>query len=282
MEIRKASRKKVKMKMGISAISGGGKTLSALLLAYGITNNWEKIVVIDTENKSAELYADRGGYYVLPLEAPFTPEKYINAITAAEHNKFEVIIIDSISHEWEGKGGILEISNEMSGNSYTNWAKLTPRHRAFVDKLLQCDAHVITTVRRKQDYELVTNEKGKLAPQKAGLKEITRDGFEYELTINFELDTKHMVSVSKDRTGLFMDKPEFVITPETGKQILDWCNLGIDVEAERKKTLLSILSEVEAIKTIEEIVTVWNKYPAFREDKTFNEAIKLKKSSLTK
>src|SRR3546814_8615643 len=97
----------------------------------------------------------------------------------------------------------------MTGNSYTNWAKLTPRHQAFIDAILQSKCHVITTVRRKQDYDMVTNDKGKLMPQKVGLKEVTRDGFEYELTLNIELDAKHNSSVSQDRTGLFTGKPEF-------------------------------------------------------------------------
>src|SRR3546814_10928373 len=141
----------------------------------------------------------------------------------------EVIIIDSITHGWDGKGGILEISNSKTGNSYTNWAKLTPRHQAFIDAILQSKCHVITTVRRKQDYDMVTNDKGKLMPQKVGLKEVTRDGFEYELTLNIEFDEKHKASVSKDRTGLLTGIPEFVLTAVTVKIILDCCDRGEDI-----------------------------------------------------
>jgi hypothetical protein len=245
MELKKAIKKQVKLRLGISAVSGGGKTYSGLLLAYGITNDWNKIAVIDTENDSASLYADLGDYNVISLQAPYTPERYIESIKACENAGIDVIIIDSISHEWEGKGGILEISNTMTGNSFTNWAKLTPRHQAFIDSILQSKCHVITTVRRKQDYDMSKDQNGKISVQKAGLKEITREGFEYELTVNFELDTKHNVSVSKDRTNLFMGKPEFIITPETGKKIIDWCNSGVNEFELLKSKIKDCKNEVE-------------------------------------
>lgn len=227
--LRKATRQKAKIRLGLSAVSGGGKTYSALIIAKGIAGDWNKVAIIDTENGSADLYSHLGDYNVLSLAAPFTPENYIKAIKDCENADMEVIIIDSITHEWDGKGGILEISNNMVGNSYTNWASLTPRHQAFIDAILQSKCHIITTVRRKQDYELTTNDKGKLTPVKIGLKEVTREGFEYELTINFELDIKHNVTASKDRTGLFMGKPQFVPSEETGAIIKEWCESGQDV-----------------------------------------------------
>lgn len=229
MQFQTASRKKAKIKLGLSAVSGGGKTYSALLIAFGITGDWSKIGVIDTENKSAELYSHLGNYQTLPLEAPYSPERYIEAIKAGEKAGFEVIIIDSITHEWDGKGGIIDISNSMSGNSFTNWAKLTPRHQAFIDTILQSPCHIITTVRRKQDYEMTKDSSGKLQVQKAGLKEVTREGYEYELTVNLELDQNHNATSSKDRTGLFAGKPHFTPSSETGKLIKDWCELGIEV-----------------------------------------------------
>ena len=234
--LRKATRQKAKIRLGLSAVSGGGKTYSAILIAKGLSKgDLTKVAIIDTENGSADLYANLGEYNVLTLESPFTPEKYINAIKECENAGMEVIIVDSITHEWDGKGGILEISNSMTGNSYTNWAKITPRHNAFIDSILQSKCHIITTVRRKQDYEMVTNDKGKLMPQKVGLKEVTREGFEYELTLNLELDTKHNASCSKDRTGLFSDGLEFVPSEETGKLLYDWCENGVEPETSEDK-----------------------------------------------
>lgn len=228
MKLTKATRKKVKLRLGLSAVSGGGKTYSALLLAKGLVGDLSKVAVIDTENGSASLYAHLGEFSTIELSAPYTPERYIEAIQACEAAEIECIIIDSITHEWDGKGGVIDISNSMTGNSFTNWAKLTPRHQAFIDAILQSPCHIITTVRRKQDYEMTKDSSGKTKVEKAGLKEVTREGFEYELTVNFNLDEKHNCTASKDRTGLFMDKPQFTISEATGKTIIEWCESGVD------------------------------------------------------
>ena len=225
MTLRKATRQKAKIRLGLSAPAGGGKTLSALLIASGMTS-WDKIALIDTENGSGDLYSHLGEYNVLSLDAPYTPERYVEAIQQCEKAGMEVIIIDSITHEWDGKGGILEIHSSMTGNSFTNWASITPRHQKFINAILSSPCHIITTVRRKQDYEMTKDGNGKIKVEKVGLKEITREGFEYELTVNLELDIKHNAKSSKDRTGLFMDQPEFVPSVATGKLILDWCNSG--------------------------------------------------------
>jgi hypothetical protein len=165
----------------------------------------------------------------------------------------ECIVVDSITHEWDGKGGLLEIHSQMTGNSFTNWASLTPRHQKFIDAILQSKCHVITTVRRKTDYEINKDGNGKTQVTKAGLKEITRDGFEYELTVNFNLDERHNCTISKDRTGLFIDKPFFTITEETGELIKKWCEDG-DVQINPITSSISILM---ACKTLPELQDAW-------------------------
>lgn len=256
LQLKKATRKQVKLRLGMSAVSGGGKTMSALLLAYGMTGDWTKIAVIDTENGSASLYSHIGEFNVIDLTSPFNPERYVESIKACEDGGMEVIILDSITHEWDGKGGILDISNSMTGNSYTNWAKITPRHDAFINSMLQSKCHIISCVRRKQDYEMTKGSDGKLKVEKVGLKEITRDGFEYELTLNFNLEINHQATASKDRTGLFIDQPGFVITSETGKQLIEWCNSGdvnnIEVIEDPKPIKLSQIA-IDKLITIEEI-----------------------------
>jgi len=224
MQLRKATRKKAKIRLGLSAVSGGGKTYSAILIAKGLCGDLSKVAVIDTENGSADLYAHLGDFNVLPLTAPFTPERYIEAIRSCEAAGMEVIIVDSISHEWDGKGGCLEIVEQLGGK-YQDWAKVTPRHQAFLEAILHSSSHVITTVRRKQDYEMV-KDGNRIKIEKGGLKEITREGFEYELTINLEMDTNHNASASKDRTNLFMGKPSFVPSEKTGETIAQWCEQG--------------------------------------------------------
>ena len=273
MQLKKATRKQVKLRLGLSAVSGGGKTYSALLLAYGMTDDWTKVAVIDTENGSASLYSDLGDFNVIDLEAPYTPERYIEAIKACENAGMEVIIIDSITHEWDGKGGILEISNSMTGNSFTNWAKLTPRHDAFINSILQSKCHIISSVRRKQDYEMTKGSDGKVKVEKAGLKEITREGFEYELTLNFNLEINHFATASKDRTGLFMDKPSFIISPETGRELIRWCNSGVDEK-------LEAIKEISEVSNKEEMGQVWTKYKSLQTNEEFVKAKDKRKQEL--
>jgi hypothetical protein len=228
--LRKATRQKAKIRLGMSAVSGAGKTFSSLLVAKGLVGSWDKIAVIDTEN-SADLYTHLGDFNVLILRQPFSPERYIEAINECVKAGMECIIIDSITHEWDGKGGCLEIVDSLGGK-YQDWAKVTPRHQNFIDAIVQCPVHVITTVRRKQDYEMTKDNNGKIKVEKGGLREITREGFEYELTVNLELNTGHMARASKDRTSLFSGKPEFVPTEETGLLIKNWCEQGEEVSHE--------------------------------------------------
>lgn len=236
MQLRKATRKKAKLRLGLSAVSGAGKTMSALLIASGMTT-WDKIALIDTENGSGDLYSHLGDYNVITLTAPFTPERYIQAIKSCEDAGMEVIIIDSITHEWDGKGGILEIHGKMTGNSFTNWNTVNPRHTAFINSILESKCHVITTVRRKQEYELSKDSQGKSQVNKLGMKEVTREGWEYEVTANLELDINHNATSSKDRTGLFDGKPAFTPSAETGKMLLAWCEMGEDVPQPVKELL---------------------------------------------
>jgi hypothetical protein len=257
MKLRKATRQKAKIRLGLSAVSGGGKTYSALLIAHGICGDWEKIAIIDSENSSADLYAHLGNFNVLPLTAPFTPEKYVESIKECEKAGMEVIIVDSISHEWDGKGGCLEIVESLGGR-YQDWAKVTPRHQSFIDAITQSTSHIITTVRRKQDYEMIKDNNGKLKVEKAGLKEVTREGFEYELTINLEMDINHNATASKDRTGLFMNKPAFVPNEKTGELIRQWCELG--EEAFHVQPGSEWHDRVQQCTTQKELVELYNKF----------------------
>lgn len=274
MQIKKAQRKQIKLKVGFSGASGFGKTYSALLMGHGMVKDWNKIVVIDTENGSADLYSDLGGYSTLTLEAPFTPERYIQAIHCCENAGFELIVIDSITHEWEGKGGCLEIMESLGGK-YQDWAKVTPRHRAFIECILQSPCHIFTTVRRKQEYEMSKGENGRVTVTKTGTKEVTREGFEYELTLNFEfLNDKHLVKASKDRTGIFSERPEFVITEKTGSELLAWSESGAN-------ELIDAIGEVIKSTTVESLTAVWQNHPSLHKNKAFVDEVKKHRQSLT-
>lgn len=218
----------------MSGPSGSGKTYSALLLAKGLTDSWNKIALIDTENKRGDLYSDLGEYNIITLEAPFTPERFIEAIATCKAAGMEVIIIDSLSHEWEGAGGCLESNEKLAaskykGNTWAAWNETTPRHQRLISAIIATPCHIINTMRSKTDVIQTEDKKIK----KVGLKPIQREGFEYEMTISFDLDRDtHCAVVGKDNTHLFEGKDPFVITPETGLMIKQWSESGVvDLEA---------------------------------------------------
>ena len=227
MEIRKAERRKAKLRLGIASVSGGGKTYSSLLLAFGLGG---KVGLVDTENGSGDLYAHLGEYSVITLAAPYTVAKYREAMKAFEDAGYNTIILDSLSHAWAGEGGLLDKQGKMAdagGNSYAAWRKVTPDHNALVEAMLQSPAHIIATMRSKQEYVLEENEKGKKVPRKVGMAPVQRDGMEYEFTIMMDIAVDHTAATTKDRTGLF-DGQYFKITVDTGKKLAAWLESGKD------------------------------------------------------
>lgn len=234
--IRKAERSLSKLRIGLAGPSGSGKTYSALLLAHGLAE-WEHIAIIDTENGSADLYSHLGPYNVLTLEKPFSPDRYIDAIKAAEEAEMKVIIIDSITHEWNGQGGILEMQDKLGGR-FQDWAKVTPIHNRFIQAILTSKAHIITTVRSKTDYAMSNEGGGKSKVQKVGMKPETREGFEYEMTVAFDLNINNMATISKDRTGQYPRDAAFIITEDIGKDLAKWAESGIDYVAKIEALLI--------------------------------------------
>lgn len=252
MQIRKAERKKAKLRLGIAAPSGAGKTYSALLMAFGIGG---KVGLIDTEHGSGDLYAHLGEYDVIGIEAPYTVAKYIEAIRAFEAAGYTTIIIDSLSHAWAGDGGLLDkqgkLADRPGANSYAAWRSVTPDHNALVDAMLQSPAHIIATMRAKQDYVLEVNDKGKQTPRKVGMAPVQRDGMEYEFTVMLDIDMSHVASASKDRTSLF-DGRLFKISQATGKELLTWLDTGSDVPK-----FDEILRSISGAETLEILKSAW-------------------------
>lgn len=249
MDLRKTNRSQAKIRLALQGPSGSGKTYSSLLIAHGLCKDWSKIAVIDTENKSADLYAHLGDYYVITLTAPFTPERYAEAIDTCEQAEMEVIIIDSLSHEWEGDGGILETHSQMIGNSFTNWSKVTPRHNALVQRMLSSKAHIIATVRSKQEYVLA-EKNGKQVPEKVGMKGIQRDGLEYDFTIVFELDITNRASCTKDRTQQFSKNIPYILNEKIGERITMWCTEIKPKDDKYIRDLINTCKSVDALKTL--------------------------------
>src|ERR1019366_1103532 len=266
MKLEQASRKKVKLRLNIASPSGFGKTYSALLIAYGIAGNWQDIAVVDTENDSASLYSHLGPYNTLPLSPPHSPERYIRAIKTCEDAGMQLIILDSITHVWKGQGGLLEYQNALGGR-YQDWAKATPLYQQWLNRILQSKCHIITTNRKKQGYNMIT-EGNKTKVEKAGLDDEIRDGYEYEMTVALEIiNDNHMARASKDRTQLFSNKPEFVISIETGKAILDWCNQGMEplsIDEQIQANTDEIIKRVESCKTVNELIGLYKLYPKYQ------------------
>lgn len=235
---KKAERKAVKLKLAMTGPSGSGKTFSALRLAKGFGG---KVAVIDTENESSSLYSDRFDFDVLNLEPPFTCDKYIKAINGAVEAGYSTVIIDSITHAWAGEGGILDRKGQKDakgGNSYTNWAHFTKEQNVLMGAILHSNINVIATMRAKQAHEIQKDDRGKNRVVKLGLKPEQRDGVEYEFTVVFDIAIDHETEVSKDRTGLFIDKT-FQITEDTGASLKEWVTTGKD----ESKALLETISE---------------------------------------
>ena len=219
----KAKKEKVWTKVLLGGASGSGKSYSALRLATGLAKKANsRIAAIDTEAGRIRYYANEFDFDDLQLEEPYTPQKYIDAINQAIDGDYKVLIIDSISHEWNY---CVETHDKMPGNSYTNWQKITPMHNQFMEKVLQCPMHVIATVRGKDEYVL-EEKNGKQTPKKVGLGYTQRDGVEYEYTVTFNIDQDtHVSSVSKDNTHIFEGRFE-VLTEKDGEALYDWANSG--------------------------------------------------------
>ena len=261
MKLQKATRKKSFLKLNISGPSGSGKTMSALYMAFGLVGDWNKIAVIDTENGSASLYSHVGEFNTIDLEPPFSPERYIQAIDACLKENIECIIMDSSSHEWHGPGGCIEMNEKLAqakykGNTWSAWNETTPKHDAFIQKVLQSRCHFITCTRSKMETVMTDDKKVK----KVGMKDIQREGWEYELTVSLNLDRDtHTAIASKDRTNLFEGKAPFIITPETGRMIAEWCDSGLDVT----ESVNDAISKLSNCDTVDELTMLKETLPEY-------------------
>lgn len=254
IQLQKAKRTLAKIKLAIGGVSGSGKTMSSLLLAFGLVKAthpewsneqcWDKICIIDTENGSASLYVGSsvgqyrlGEYFTIPMAPPYDFDSYENSIFAAENAGMEVIIVDSLSHLWAGQGGALDVQGKIAartGNSYTAWRDVTPKFNHLMDVILQSKSHIICNLRAKQEYTQEKNANGKTVVKNVGLGFQFREGSEFDFSTVFLLDQDHTANATKDRTGLF-DGKYFVITPDTGKEIYAWLSSGAPEKPEPPK-----------------------------------------------
>lgn len=229
------TRKQSKARIGMIGPSGAGKTLSALKMGYGITGDWSKVALIDTEHERGRFYANRpdlgtGEFLYASLTPPYSADRYIDFVSSAAEavGQDGVVIIDSFSHAWDNEGGILEYKSEVakrSGkNDYTAWDEAGKVQNNLVNTILSVDCHVIVTMRTKMAYAMEQNDRGKMVPIKLGLAPVQRENTEYEFDIVFQIDRDHTATLSKDTT--FLDKFSGVITSELGSQLREWLSEG--------------------------------------------------------
>jgi energy-coupling factor transporter ATP-binding protein EcfA2 len=216
-----AKKDTVSLKLAVTGPSGSGKTTAALRLARGLVGPQGRIGVIDTEHRSASLYADQHTFEALNLDPPYDAPTFAEAIKSAEAQGFDALIVDTLSHAWEAVLEYKDALDRRGGSGFSNWAAAGEKWRAVISALLNSKLHVIACLRSKTDYVLEPNEKGKMVPKKVGLAPITRDGTEYEFTLVWDLDASHRAMASKDRTRLF-DSKTVELTEVEGRLLAEW------------------------------------------------------------
>lgn len=232
-QVKKAKREKIYPKIAIIAPSGGGKTYGGLRLATGMAEEIKKetgkdprILMGNTESKRGLYYANEFDYDIVDIDPPYNPEKFVELIDFAVENGYDILIIDSSSHEWEGKGGCLELQ-QQAGGTYQSWAKVTPRHQKFINAIADSPITIIATMRGKDQYEMSKDERGRASVQKLGVGAKQREGFEYEFTCTFLVDQKtNTAEVQKDNTHIFDSEGPTILTEAHGAKIMKWANSG--------------------------------------------------------
>ena len=236
--------------------TASGKTYSSLMLANGFVQAirncteeeaYKHILLIDTEYGRGSLYAGTGEYNYYEIPAPYDTDKLIKIIQEVNDDpEIDVIIVDSLTHFWSKKGGILEqktLADSKGGNSYTNWNIYTSKFNDMIDTLLESPKHILITARAKSDTVMVENAKGKLEPKTYGLKPELRDGFEFECDFTFNVDkVSHTLIVEKNIPG--MELLYDPATPELGKLILA---LSTKNAKERVRTVEDVANNIRVI-----------------------------------
>jgi hypothetical protein len=232
----KAVRQQLKGRIAIDGPSGSGKTFTALRLATALAKGG-KIAVVNTESGAVQKYIGLNpdgvpwDFDICELNS-FAPTAYAEAIIEAGKADYSVLVIDSLSHAWEGEGGALEmVTNASARNKFTAWKDVTPMHNRMIGSILRSPCHVIATMRSKVEYILEDDGKGKQVPRKVGMAPVQRAGMEYEFDLYCSMDWDHVLRVSKSRCpdmdGAIAVKP----SASTFGPLVSWLTDGAEVPA---------------------------------------------------
>ena len=250
-----AVRKRVKLRMAIAGPAGSGKTYSALSIASGLGS---KIGFIDTEHNSAHVYAEEFNYDVALLDEPYDTAKYIQYIKDGQE-KYDVLIVDSLSHSWTGPGGILSevtkyAESSKSGSTFAAWVKPSAKHEELKAAILGCRCHLICTLRSKITYAQTTGDDGRSRIQTLGMQPIQRTGIEYEFMIYLMLTDEHSANPVKDVTQLFTEP--FKPSEETGLKLLEWLEGGKPMPEPELLSFEKLVEQLAKLGKVAEI-TKW-------------------------
>ncbi len=234
----KATRKRSRLRLALCGSAGSGKTYTALTIAKELG---QRVAVLDTERGSASKYADRFDFDVVEL-SNYHPRKYVEVINAAESGGYDVLIIDSLTHAWSGKGGALELVDQASArsksrNSFAAWREVTPLHNELVDAILGSGVHIIVTMRSKTEYVLEDNGKGGKVPRKIGMAPVQRDGMEYEFDCVADMDQAHTMVVTKSRIPEIADAVIKEPGAKFAKTVAKWVGVGVEPSPPKPKEL---------------------------------------------
>lgn len=254
----------VKIVLGIVGESGEGKTYTALQIARGMVDKSSEIGFLDTENKRGSLYYNilDAPFMIGDLYPPFSPRRYITSIKEFQESGIKVLVIDSISHEWEGEGGCDDIANAPKANGeprlVANWIGAKREHKAFMNALLQSSVHIICCIRAREK----TSFKDPKKPVSQGIQPICEKSFMFELTASIMME-------NQGKSQKWLKMPEFLknafgdgntyLGIDTGKKIREWVNQVPQENPEITKLKAEMLMECE--KGLEALVTVWKTVP---------------------
>ena len=253
-----------KARIALTGPSGSGKTYTALSIGTGLLPEGGTLGVIDTERGSASKYA---GLFTFKTMKPasFEPQSLIRALAIAADRGIHVVVIDSLTHYWSGRGGALAQVDQRtaaanSRNKFTTgWKDVSPILLDMLDAILSYPGHVIATMRVKTEWDLQENQSGKKEPVKLGTKLDQRDGIDYEFDLVGALNQQHVMTIDKSRyptieVGSAYDKPDFSFGHTIAEWlddgegnalgVMDYHRLAISPEMTPQQ-LLELLSEVE-------------------------------------
>ena len=222
-----------KLRLAVSGPSGSGKTWTALLLATELATLFKtKIAFIDTEGRSARKYGADFDFEVMDIANNYDPKVFIDGIRAASHFGYGILIIDSLTHAWNGSGGVLDIvdraASKMGDNSWAGWSKGRPAQNNLVDAIINAPIHLIGTMRTKTEWVQIPNPKNpsKMMPSKVGLAAIQSADFEYEFDLAFQIDMEHVINVSKSRCRSLPVNSDWNDSKKVAKLLHDWLTDG--------------------------------------------------------